>query len=48
MVFTKMDKWCAHDDALKQMCEAIKAEACEKMVEAGIDPERYRPSVEKA
>lgn len=42
MVFTKIDKWCAHDAALKALCETIKADACSKMLAAGVDPDRYR------
>lgn len=39
MVFTKMDKWCEHDVALRVMCETIKQDACLKMKAGGIDPE---------
>jgi putative hydrolase of HD superfamily len=41
MVFTKMDKWCAHDAALQALCEAIKADASAKMRAEGRDPAEY-------
>jgi putative hydrolase of HD superfamily len=43
MVFTKMDKWCTHDAALKALCETIKQDACGKMEAAGIDPLQHVP-----
>jgi len=43
MVFTKMDKWCDHDAALKALCETIKHDACLKMEAAGISPADHRP-----
>ena len=43
MVFTKMDKWCTHDAALKALCETIKHDACIKMEAAGIDPSQHIP-----
>lgn len=43
MVFTKLDKWCAHDATLQALCEAIKSDACQKMRDEGMDPDRYRP-----
>jgi putative hydrolase of HD superfamily len=43
MVFTKMDKWCEHDEALRALCEAIKQDACEKMRAGGIDPAAQDP-----
>ncbi len=43
MVFTKMDRWCEHDEALRALCEEIKQDACIKMREAGIDPAVHAP-----
>jgi putative hydrolase of HD superfamily len=43
MVFTKMDKWCNHDAALKALCETIKQDACVKMEASGIDPSQHMP-----
>lgn len=37
LVFTKMDRHCAHDRFLLAMCEAVKADAEWKMSRAGID-----------
>ena len=43
MVFTKMDTWCEHDEALRALCEAIKQDASIKMKAAGIDPALHNP-----
>ncbi len=43
MVFTKMDKWCDHDAALRALCDVIKQDASLKMEAAGINPSQYKP-----
>jgi putative hydrolase of HD superfamily len=43
MVFTKMDRWCEHDAALKALCDTIKRDACAKMEAAGINPADHAP-----
>lgn len=45
MVFTKMDKWCAHDAALRELCETVRADAVAKMTAEGRDPSLYMPKV---
>lgn len=37
LVYTKMDRHCRYDPFLQQLCEAIKGEAEEKLIAAGID-----------
>lgn len=44
LVFTKMDRWCGHDQALKALCEVIKRDACLKMEAAGINLAEYEPA----
>lgn len=41
MVFTKIDKWCAHDAALRALCDEVKADATTKMKAEGRDPSAY-------
>jgi putative hydrolase of HD superfamily len=42
LVYTKMDRFCGHDRFLRELCEAIKAQAEEKMRAAGIDVEAIK------
>ena len=42
LVYTKMDRFCRHDRFLQELCEAIKAQAEEKMRAAGVDVEAVR------
>jgi putative hydrolase of HD superfamily len=44
LVFTKMDQYCAHDGFLRDLCDAVKAEAEQKMAEAGIDVKAVKRS----
>lgn len=37
LVYTKIDDSCAHDTFLRDLCEAVKAQAEEKMQENGVD-----------
>ena len=37
LVYTKMDAPCAFDPFLKDLCEAVKAQAEAKMTAAGVD-----------
>jgi putative hydrolase of HD superfamily len=37
LVYTKMDRHCHYDPFLQQLCEAIKGEAEEKLIAAGVD-----------
>jgi 5'-deoxynucleotidase YfbR-like HD superfamily hydrolase len=37
LVYTKMDAHCQHDPFLQELCSAIKGEAEEKLVAAGVD-----------
>jgi putative hydrolase of HD superfamily len=42
LVYTKMDRPCAHDAFLVAFCEAVKAESEAKMRAGGFDPEAVR------
>lgn len=42
LVYTKMDKPCSHDTFLKELCNAVKIQAEEKMKENGINTEKIR------
>lgn len=37
LVYNKMDKYCDHDPFLKELCNQIKEEAENKMIDGGID-----------
>jgi putative hydrolase of HD superfamily len=37
LVYTKMDRWCAHDAFLVRLCEGVRADAEAKMRAAGVD-----------
>jgi putative hydrolase of HD superfamily len=37
MVYTKMDRHCAHDPFLAALCEAVRAQAEAKMIAGGVD-----------
>lgn len=37
LVYNKMDKYCEYDPFLKELCNKIKEEAEDKMIEGGID-----------
>jgi putative hydrolase of HD superfamily len=37
LVYSKMDKLCAHDPFLVELCEAVKAQAETKMITEGVD-----------
>lgn len=37
LVYTKLDAHCQHDPFLRELCQAIKGEAEEKLVAAGVD-----------
>ena len=37
LVYTKMDRFCAHDAFLRELCEAIKRDAEDKLRAAGVD-----------
>jgi putative hydrolase of HD superfamily len=37
LIYTKMDDSCAHDSYLRELCETVKAQAEEKMLENGVD-----------
>jgi putative hydrolase of HD superfamily len=39
LVYTKMDRFCAHDRYLSELCAAVKHEAEEKMRSGGVDVE---------
>jgi putative hydrolases of HD superfamily len=45
LVYTKMDKRCAHDAFLTALCDAVKAQAEAKMTAAGIDVPLIRARV---
>ena len=47
LVYTKMDKPCAHDSFLAELCEGVKAEAEEKMQRAGVEPEEIKQRIAK-
>jgi putative hydrolase of HD superfamily len=42
LVYTKMDRYCAHDAFLRALCAAIKADAEQKMISAGVDVDAVR------
>ena len=42
LVYTKMDRFCAHDRFLLSLCEAIKRDAEAKMREGGVDVDAVR------
>lgn len=37
LVYTKMDRWCAHDSFLARLCEGVRAVAEAKMQAGGVD-----------
>jgi hypothetical protein len=43
IAFAKLGNLCAYDAMLQALCETIKSDACQKMREEGIDPDRYQP-----
>jgi putative hydrolases of HD superfamily len=45
LVYTKMDRYCAHDPFLLTLCETVKADAERKWSEAGVDPNAVRANV---
>jgi len=42
LVYTKMDRFCAHDRYLRELCAAVKQEAEEKMRVGGVDVEAVK------
>jgi putative hydrolase of HD superfamily len=42
LVYKKMDRHCAHDAFLRALCAAIKADAEQKMISAGLDVDAVR------
>ena len=42
LVYTKMDRFCAHDRYLRELCAAVKHEAEEKMRSGGVDVEAVK------
>ena len=42
LVYNKMDKYCKYDPFLKELCNKIKEEAEDKMIEGGIDVESVK------
>jgi putative hydrolase of HD superfamily len=42
LVYSKMDRHCAHDAFLRALCAAIKADAEQKMISAGVDIDAVR------
>jgi putative hydrolase of HD superfamily len=48
LVYTKMDKRCAHDAFLTELCDAVKAQAETKMTAAGIDVNSIRARIADA
>ena len=42
LVYTKMDRHCAHDAFLRALCAAIKTDAEQKMILAGVDIDAVR------
>jgi putative hydrolase of HD superfamily len=45
LVYTKMDRFCAHDRYLRELCAAVKQEAEAKMRSGGIDVEAVKGKV---
>lgn len=45
-VYTRLDQYCSYDDFLASLCEATKLEAERKWIDAGIDPELVRETIE--
>jgi len=46
LVYTKMDRHCAHDAFLATLCDAVKAQAEAKMAAAGIDVPAIRARID--
>jgi putative hydrolase of HD superfamily len=42
LVFTKMDRYCVHDRYLRELCQAVKADAETKLRDAGVDVEEVK------
>jgi putative hydrolase of HD superfamily len=42
LVYTKMERFCAHDRYLRELCAAVKHEAEEKMRSGGVDVEAVK------
>jgi putative hydrolases of HD superfamily len=45
LVYTKMDRFCAHDRYLRELCAAVKLEAETKMRSAGVDVEAVKRKI---
>ena len=46
VVYTKMDRPCAHDGFLAAFCEAVKADSEAKLRDAGVDPQAVKARLE--
>ena len=45
LVYTKMDKHCAHDSFLKDFCDSVKLQSEKKLIENGIDVEELKSRI---
>ena len=45
LVYSKMDDPCSHDAFLRELCEAVKQQAEQKLKENGINPESIRQKI---
>jgi putative hydrolase of HD superfamily len=46
LVYTKMDRFCAHDRYLRELCAVVKEEAEAKMRSGGVDVEAAKRKIE--
>jgi putative hydrolase of HD superfamily len=47
LVYTKMDEPCSHDSFLREVCDAVKAEAEIKMEKDGVNPQKIKQRIKK-
>lgn len=45
LVYTKMDKPCEHDSFLRELCDGVKKQSEEKMIENDINPETIKKRI---